>query len=112
MTADAFRRLALSLPDVVEDEHMNHPDFRVRGAIFASLGVPDKNWGMVKLTPEQQAGFVEEYPDVFTPVKGAWGLGGATNVRLGKTTGRTLRPALEMAWRNVPIKPVKAIKKK
>lgn len=101
LTIDGFRRLALSLPEVVEDEHMGHPDFRVRGRIFATLGFPDAEWGMVKLTPEQQDAFVDSAPKVFRPVKGGWGRGGATNVRLGAASERTLRPALETAWSNV-----------
>jgi len=54
MTSDGFRKMALKIPAAVERSHMNPPDFRVAGKIFASLGVPDKNWGIVKLTPEQQ----------------------------------------------------------
>ncbi len=62
---------------------MHHPDFRVRGGkIFATLAYPDKKWGMVKLTPEQQEEFVRAEPEVFEPVKGGWGRGGATSVRL------------------------------
>src|SRR6185436_13800003 len=95
------RRLALSLPEAVESAHMGHPDFRVRGKIFATLGFPDAAWGMVKLTPEQQAAFVESMPGVFQPVKGGWGRGGATNVRLRAATARALLPALVTAWRNV-----------
>ena len=45
MTAAEFRRLALSLPEAEEREHMHHPDFRVGGKIFATLGYPDKGWG-------------------------------------------------------------------
>ena len=101
MTAEDFRRLAKSLPEAAEDAHMGHPDFRVRGKIFATLGAPDEDWGMVKLTPEQQRAFVESAPRVFAPVKGGWGLRGATNVRLAAASARTLRPALLTAWRNV-----------
>ena len=101
LTLDGFRRLALSLPDVVEDAHMGHPDFRVRGRIFATLCAPDPEWGMVKLTPEQQDTFVHAAPKVFMPVKRGWGRGGATNVRLSAASERTLRPALETAWNNV-----------
>ena len=101
MTQDGFRKLALALPEAVEAAHMGHPDFRVRGKIFATLGAPDASWGMVKLTPEQQAAFVDTAPKVFTPVKGGWGLRGATNVRLGQATAAALRPALEVAWQNV-----------
>ena len=65
--------MALEIPTAVEQSHMNHPDFRVAGKIFASLGVPDENWGMVKLTPEQQRTFIEKAPEVFKPSSGAWG---------------------------------------
>ena len=44
MTANQFRKLALSLPDAVEAEHMDHPDFRVGGKIFGTLG-PGEKWG-------------------------------------------------------------------
>ena len=54
MTPDSFRRLALTMPEAVEAGHMGHPDFRVGGRIFATLGHPDEDWAMVKLTPEQQ----------------------------------------------------------
>ena len=40
MTVNQFRRLALSLPEVAERGHMDHPDFRVGGKIFATLGYP------------------------------------------------------------------------
>jgi hypothetical protein len=101
VTADDFRRLALGLPEAGELTHMGHPDFRVRGKIFATLGHPDEDWGMVKLTPEQQRRFVRDEPEVFAPVKGGWGRRGATNVRLESATEAILRPALVAAWRNV-----------
>ena len=72
MTADQFRRLALSLPEATESAHMGHPDFRVKGKIFATLG-PEEKSGMVKLTPDQQEQFVQAEPDVFDPCAGAWG---------------------------------------
>jgi hypothetical protein len=100
LTLERFRRMALSLPEVVEEAHMGHPDFRVRGKIFATLCAPDERWGMVKLTPEQQDAFVQSEPKVFTLVKGGWGRRGATNVLLKAATVRTLRPALETAWSN------------
>jgi hypothetical protein len=101
MTADGFRRLALGMPEASEVGHMGHPDFRVRGKIFATLGYPDANWGMVKLTPEQQEAFVSAEPDVFAPVKGGWGRQGATIVRLRAAKTRSLRVALAVTWRNV-----------
>src|SRR5438034_11454670 len=69
VTADDFRSIALSLPEAAESAHMGHPDFRVRGKIFATLG-PDEAWGMVKLTPEQQGQFNRAEPEVFVPIPG------------------------------------------
>jgi YjbR protein len=76
MTAADFRLLALSLPDVEESAHMDHPDFRAGGKIFATLGYPDKSWGMVKLFPDQQKEFVAADPEMFAPVKGGVGQAG------------------------------------
>ena len=70
MTANDFRKLALALPESTENAHMDHPDFRVGGKIFATLGHPAAGWGMVKLTPEQQHYFSKDEPEVFVPVKG------------------------------------------
>jgi hypothetical protein len=93
--------LALGLPGVSEKAHMSHPDFRVGGKIFATLGAPNEAWGMVKLTPEQQERFVREHPKVFVPVKGAWGKQGCTNVCLKPATKAILSSAMVAAWRNL-----------
>jgi hypothetical protein len=103
VSADDFRSLALSLPEALESAHMNHPDFRVGGKIFATLG-PDEAWGMVKLTPEQQARVVRDKPKMFAPVNGGWGRRGATTVHLAAATKAAVRPALFDAWRNVAPK--------
>ena len=101
MTPDGFRRMALALPEAMEKSHMGHPDFRVGGRIFATLGHPDEGWGMVKLVPEQQEALVRAEPAVFSAVKGGWGRHGATSVRLAAARRRTLGPALVLAYRNV-----------
>ena len=98
MTHDDFRRLALALPETVESAHMGTVDFRV-GRIFATLGYPDAGFGTVMLTREQQDMLVEAEPAMFLPVKGGWGLKGATHVRLAAIDAPTLRSALEAAWR-------------
>ena len=100
MTATEFRRIALSLPEAEESAHMSHPDFRVGGKIFATLGYPDVEHGMVILPPEEQAHFVETFPKVFTPAKGAWGKRGSTAVSLSAVDKMTLKRAMEIAWRN------------
>ncbi|HEX4592516.1 MAG TPA: MmcQ/YjbR family DNA-binding protein [Gemmataceae bacterium] len=103
MTAAEFRSLALGFPGAVEAAHMNHPDFRVVGKIFATLG-PDETWGMVKLTPEQQALFLRTAPAAFRPASGAWGRKGSTIVQLDAADEPTVRQALTAAWRNTAPK--------
>jgi hypothetical protein len=100
MTAEDFRRLALSLPEAVEAHHMAHPDFRVGGKIFASLGYPSAEWGYVKLTPDQQRICIQAEPESFAPAKGAWGRRGGTVVRLQTAPQAVVRKALHAAWRN------------
>jgi len=104
MTAADFRRIALSLPEATESAHMDHPDFRVGGRIFATLGYPDKQWGMVKLPPDLQAKFYEAQPEVFVPANGAWGKGGATKVRLKSVKKADLERALRAAWQRTAPK--------
>jgi hypothetical protein len=99
MTADELRSLALSLPEAEESAHMEHPDFRVGGKIFATLG-PGEAWGMVKLTPAQQATYLGASPGVFRPASGVWGRRGATIVSLQDADERMVQGALLMAWRN------------
>lgn len=104
MTADEFRSLALELPEATEGQHMGHPDFRVRGKIFATLSPPGEGWGTVKLRPDQQAAAVKADPDAFEPVPGGWGRQGYTRVFLSAATPAALRPALANAWRNTAPK--------
>jgi hypothetical protein len=101
MTANQFRRLALSLPEAVESSHFNHPDFRVRNKIFATLGYPDERWGMVKLNSDQQAGIHRSEPAIFRPAAGAWGRSGSTVVLLSATKVATLAPIIRLAWENI-----------
>ena len=79
---------------------MDHPDFRVQGKIFATLGYPTGEWGMVGLKPEDQSYFCRAEPDVFVAVKGAWGRAGATQVRLKRAKARIVRATLTAAWRH------------
>jgi hypothetical protein len=100
MTETNLRRMALGFPEATESAHMDHPDFRVRGKIFATLGYPEMGAGMVKLFPDQQKEFVRAEPKVFAPVNGARGRRGATYVRLKAAKKASVMRALEAAWRN------------
>ena len=104
MTPNEFRELALSFAEAIESAHMRHPDFRVGGKIFATLGYPDENSAMVKLSPDDQKEFVRTSPGIFTRVKGAWGRQGGTNIYLPAATIKIVREALTAAWRNTAPK--------
>jgi hypothetical protein len=104
MTPNEFRELALSFPEAIESAHMHHPDFRVGGRIFATLGYPNEDSAMVKLSPDEQKEVVRTNPAVFTTVKGAWGRQGATNINLPAATIGIVHEALTAAWRNTATK--------
>jgi hypothetical protein len=99
MTPSDFRSLALALPEAEERAHMEHPDFRVGGKIFATLGYPEDGWAMIKLTPIEQEMSIKAQPTVFKPCAGAWGRRGATSVRLSGARRPVIRRALRAAWR-------------
>ncbi len=104
MNPEQFRRLALELPESTESSHMGHPDFRVGGRIFATLGYPSTGWGMVKLPADRQEVLVAAKPEAFVPVKGAWGRRGATSVKLSLAPKNLVKQALLSAWRNTAPK--------
>jgi hypothetical protein len=97
-TPEDFRRVALSFPGAEERSHMGHPDFRVGGRIFATLGSPDPDWGMVQLLPEQQEDFMALAPGAFRPAAGAWGRRGSTLVKLAEVDDAMVETALRAAW--------------
>ncbi len=101
MTADQFRRLALSFDGAEEHAHGGHPDFRVRKKIFATLGYPSREFAMIKLTADQQELFMKLDPGAFVAVKGGWGRRGATNVVLKNAKTKLTREALLAAWKNI-----------
>lgn len=125
MTEDEFQAIALSMgagkvegggAGAVEGSHMGNADFRVVmagksgakvGRIFATLPFVDDDadaFGVVMLTPAEQAAFIEEAPGVFEPVKGKWGAQGATRVLLKKAGKRIAQRAVEAAWRGKSAK--------
>ena len=99
MTAGDFRRLALQLEGAEEGSHMGAPDFRVGGRIFATLASQAKGYGNLSLSPEEQATFCAELPEVFVPIAGGWGRMGMTHIVLKEASEDVLRGALQKAWR-------------
>jgi hypothetical protein len=99
MTATDFRRIALSLEGAEEGSHFGAADFRVGGRIFATLAAVKQGYGNLMITPEVQAMFVAEAPEIFLPIPGGWGRNGATHVVLAKATEDVLLGALRTAWK-------------
>ncbi len=99
MTAEDFRRIALSFPGAEEGSHMGAVDFRVGGRIFATLASVAQGYGNLMLTPDHQQAFVEEQPGVFLSIHGGWGRSGATHICLAQATEDVLHGALQTAWK-------------
>jgi YjbR len=93
MTAKDYRRIALSLPGASEGSHQGHADFRVGGKIFCTLAYEKEGYDVLKLSPEEQAGLVEDAPEVFSPVPGGWGRMGMTRVKLDAVSSDVLEGA-------------------
>ena len=104
MTVGDYRRIALAQPEAVESSHMDHPDFRVRNKIFATICSRAGNEGALKLTPEQQKQFIKEHPKIFSPAAGAWGRSGSTIVQITIAKSDLVERAMRLAWRNAAPK--------
>ncbi len=103
MTANDFRKIALAFPETEERSHMDHPDFRVAGKIFATLGYPDTSLGMVKLSPEDQHNFTKDHSKIFVP--GGRSLGTPRcHFRSSGTGGKRNLQSHQAAWRNTAPK--------
>lgn len=98
LTIKDFRRIALSMQDAEEGSHMGSPDFRVGGRIFCTLAAAKHGYGNLMLTPEQQAMFIEELPEIFIPIAGGWGRMGMTHVVLAKVSEDVLVGAIRIAY--------------
>ena len=103
MTSDEFRRLALAMPGASETPYTGSLAFRVSGKIFATLGYPDEDWGIVRLSRAEQETLIAAKPNVFRRVPGEWSHTGSTNVSLARVDSQTLQAALRLAWQaNAP----------
>ncbi len=111
MNSADFRRIALSLEGAEEGSHMGAADFRVGGHIFATLAAVQEGYGNLMITPELQAAFIADRPDLFLPIHGGWGRMGMTHIRLAVADEDSLRGALHTAWKLRAEKNQKASRK-
>ena len=98
MTDAQFREIALSFPEAVEAAHMDHPDFRVGGRIFATLGYQNEGRGVLLLSPDEQHEVIGQHPEMFESVPGGWGRRGSTQVILKQIARPVLEAAMRKAW--------------
>jgi hypothetical protein len=101
--AAAIRKIALSMPEAVEEPHFELVSFRVNKKIFATASA-DKPRCMVKLAPELQQAMTAAHPKCVTPVPGTWGARGSTWVATDKAPPALLRDLIASAWANVAPK--------
>jgi hypothetical protein len=95
ISADQARRLALSLPDAVEQDHHGRPSFRVKRRIFATLWDAEHMNVMVDEPGIHTA--VQAHPEVCAEVW--WGRRlAAVRVDLRRADAQLLGELLSDAW--------------
>ncbi len=102
-SVDEVAATALALPDVVQAQHFDIPDFRVRGKIFCTART-DERLAMVKLPQPLQTAVTSLYPEAISPAAGAWGRQGSTLVRTDLVPAALLADLIVSAWRHVAPK--------
>jgi hypothetical protein len=97
VTREEARRLALALPDAVEQDHHGRPSFRVGGKIFATQW--DEEYMNVMLDEGGIRTAVEREPETCEEVW--WGKRlAAVRVDLARADAELLASLLEDAWEN------------
>ena len=95
MTSEDARRLALALPEAVEQDHHGRPSFRVAGKIFATLW--DEEHMNVMLDEGGVLTAVHQDPKTYEEVW--WGKKlAAVRVTLPRVTSKALAELLTEAW--------------
>ena len=90
------RKLALALPEAVEQDHFGRPSFRVRGRIFSTL--PDSEHLNVMIDAFDVDGAVRENPAACQELWWGKKLSGV-RVNLRAATPALIRELLTTAWR-------------
>jgi hypothetical protein len=104
VTATSFRKAALAFNDVVEQPHFEKASFRIKGKIFATMDIANKQ-ASLKLPPNEQSVYLLMKPAFASPATGAWGKQGWTRFDLTKVPVLVMREALTTAYTTVaPVK--------
>lgn len=111
VSVEAFRKMALALPDTTEQPHFEKNSFRVGKKIFATY---DKSVHRVcvKLSEKEQDVFCLYDRTIMYPVPNAWGKLGWTYVELNKVPKSMLADALKTAYTGVGRKSKVPVEKK
>jgi hypothetical protein len=100
MTTQAFRELALAMPESYEAPHFEKTAFRTKKRIFATLD--SANFvACLKLSPVDQNVFSAANKPAISPVPNKWGLQGWTLFDLKKVKKNIMVDALTTAYFNV-----------
>ncbi|HWE29943.1 MAG TPA: MmcQ/YjbR family DNA-binding protein [Polyangia bacterium] len=104
MTAAAFRKLVLSLPEASEAPHFERASFRVGKKIFATM-TADGAEAMVRVAPRARLyALLKTQPEVFFSYGGWTERNGALGVRLAKIDAAEMRALAVDSWRRVAPK--------
>jgi predicted DNA-binding protein (MmcQ/YjbR family) len=98
----AFRKLALALPETIEQPHFEKLSFRVKKKIFATLSEKEKR-ACLKFSEIDQSTFCSFDRTIIYPVPNKWGKQGWTFVELSKVKKETLTDALTTAYHTVAL---------
>ena len=108
MTAAAFRKLALSLPEATEAPHFQRASFRVGKKIFATMTAAGDE-AMVRVAPRPKLyALLKQQPEVFFSYGGWTERNGSCGVRLAKADPAQLRELVVESWRQVAGKRLQA----
>ncbi|KQV32604.1 hypothetical protein ASC97_03280 [Rhizobium sp. Root1203] len=102
MTREELVSFALSLPEAVESAHHGTRDFRVRSKIF--LTMPEQDYCVVRLTPDQQHMTLAIAPAETEAVPGGWGLRGSTRLFYQLAGDVLVQDLVRKSWQNAAPK--------
>jgi hypothetical protein len=108
INVEAFRQIALSLPEVTEEPHFEKTSFRINKNIFATA-VPEHSRATVKLSPSDQDIFCTFDSAIIYPVPNKWGKQGWTHVNLQAVHKEMLTEILKAAYCEIAPKHLAAL---
>jgi hypothetical protein len=97
MRKDTLRKMALALPEAVEQETWGQPTFRVRKRIFVMLSAEERE-AWVKSTHDEQRALIQMDPDTFF-FPSYVGSSGWVGVHIRTVDREEMRELVTEAWR-------------